>query len=224
MHRLSSQLTIAAVALLLGVLVVVQLRTQTAGSGLEALSAQDLTLLVANIDTRNDQLRTEVADLERQLRELSAGQARGDTSLDQVRDDLARTRAWSGLVAVTGEGIIVSIGGPIAGSGVEDLLNELHNAGAEAIGVAGIRVVPGVVASGLPGQLSIEDTALTDPFEIAAIGHAETLTGSLTRIGGIVAQLAATYPDASVSVTPVGRVDLPATERILVPSHGRPRL
>lgn len=224
MHRTSSQLAIAGVALLLGLLVVVQLRTQTAGSGLEGLSATDLTLLVANIDTRNDQLRTEVADLERQLRDLSSGQARGDTSLDQVRGDLERIRAWSGLVPVTGEGILVSISGPIAGGGVEDLVNELHNAGAEALAIAGVRVVPGVVVSGLPGQLSVEDTALTDPFEISAVGHSETLTGSLTRIGGIVAQLAATYPDAGVSVTPVGRLDLPATTRSLVPSHGRPRL
>lgn len=224
MRRAASQVSIAAVSLILGLLVVIQLRTHSAGSGLERLSAQELTLVVANLDARNDQLRTEVADLERQLRGLTADQAQGGTSIDQVRVDLARVRAWSGLSPVAGEGVRVSFSGPIAASGVEDLLNELRNAGAEAVGIEGIRVVPGTVVSGPEGALSVENTALPDPFEITAIGHAETLTGSLTRIGGLVAQLAATYPSATVTVTPVARVDLPSSTRSLVPSHGRPRL
>lgn len=224
MHRTASQLSIAAVSLFLGLLVVVQLRTQNAAAGLQGLSAQDLTVLVANLDARNDQLRTEVAELERQLRDLSAGQARGDTSIGQVRSDLDRVRAWSGLSAVSGEGVLVSVAGPIDGAGVEDLVNELRNAGAEAVGVAGVRVVPGTVVSGRAGELAVEDTPLGDPFEIATIGHAQTLTGSLTRIGGMVAQLAATYPEATVTVTPVARIDLPATRRSLLPRNGEPRL
>jgi hypothetical protein len=57
---------------------------------------------------------------------------------------------------------------------------------------------------------------------VSAIGGAETLTGSLTRIGGIVAQVAATYPEVTLTVTPVTRLELPATDRVLVPEHGRP--
>ena len=71
MHRLSSQLTIAAVALVLGLLVVVQLRSQAGDAGLAQLSSQDLTVLVANLNARNDQLRTrERRSLERELATL----------------------------------------------------------------------------------------------------------------------------------------------------------
>ena len=52
-----AQLTLAAVLLILGFLLVVQLRSQSEGSALERLSTQDLTLLVANDNARNDQLR-----------------------------------------------------------------------------------------------------------------------------------------------------------------------
>ena len=62
------------------------------------------------------------------------------------------------------------------------------------------------------------------PFEIRAIGSREGLTGSLTRIGGIVAQLSATYPSAVVTVTPVDALVLPATTRSLQPAYGTPRL
>ena len=62
------------------------------------------------------------------------------------------------------------------------------------------------------------------PFTIDAIGAPDKLTGSLTRPGGIIAQLAATQPDVIVEVTPLDRIGVPATDRELVPSHGRPRL
>ena len=54
MRQPRSQLAIAAVALLLGLLIVIQLRAQQAGTGLATQSSQDLTLLVANLNTRND--------------------------------------------------------------------------------------------------------------------------------------------------------------------------
>jgi len=118
----------------------------------------------------------------------------------------------------------VTVGGPLPGVAVEDLLNELRNAGAEALAVGGVRIVPGVVVAGPPGALSVLDTRLPDPFEIEAIGSPETLTGSLTRMGGIVAQLSARFPEATVTVTPVERLRLPATDRDLRPSHGTPTL
>jgi uncharacterized protein YlxW (UPF0749 family) len=224
MRNPRNQLSIAAVMAVLGLLLVVQLRSQSLGSGLEELSAQELTQLVANLNTRNDQLRVEIATTESELADLQNAQARGESSVDQVRLDLGRVRAWSGLDAVTGSGIRVSVAGPISGAGVEDLLNELRNAGTEALAVADVRVVPGTVVAGDAGALSVENTALGDTFEIAALGNSATLTGSLTRAGGIVAQLAATYPDAQITVLPVDRVDIPATHRDLVPAHGAPKL
>lgn len=224
MRATRNQLSIAVVAAILGLLVVVQLRAQSAGTGLDALSAQELTQLVANLNTRNDQLRTEIATTERELAELQAARARGESSADQLRRDLARVRAWIGLDPVTGSGIRVTIAGPIAGSGIQDLLNELRNAGAEALAVEDVRVVAGTVVAGSPGALSVENTALDDPFEISAIGNPATLTGSLTRAGGIVAQLAATYPEAQLTVVPIEVLSLPATARNLVPTHGVPRL
>ena len=145
MHVRRNQLTIAAVAFVLGLLVVVQLRAQAGTSGLEQLSTQDLTVLVANLNARNDQLRNEVATLDRELSTLTNGQARGAQSVDQIRSDLRRVRAYAGLDPVTGPGVTISVSGPIDGPALEALANELRNAGAEAIEVAGVRLVPGVV-------------------------------------------------------------------------------
>jgi uncharacterized protein YlxW (UPF0749 family) len=224
MHRLRSQLTIAAVAFILGLLVVIQLRSQAGEPGFAELSSQDLTVLVANLNARNDQLRREGSTLERELATLEQNRSRGDVSVDEIAADLERVRAYAGLDPVAGPGVTISITGPIDGAGVEELINELRNAGAEAIATDGIRVVTGVVVTGARGEARIENTALGDGFELEAIGAPDKLTGSLTRSGGVIAQLAATQPEVVVTVTPVDRLQLPATTRTLVPAHGRPRL
>lgn len=224
MRKLSSQLTIAAVALLLGLLVVVQLRSQAGPTGLAQLSSQDLTVLVANLNARNDQLRRESSTLERELATLVANRSRGDVSLDEIGADLQRVRAYAGLDPVAGPGVTISIRGPIDGPGVEELINELRNAGAEAITVGDTRVVAGVVAAGAPGEAQADAERLGISFDVNAIGAPDKLTGSLTRSGGVIAQLAATQPDVVITVTPVERLELPATTRTLVPAHGRPRL
>ena len=224
MHRRASQLTIAAVAFVLGLLVVLQLRSQASDSSLGQLSAQDLTVLVANLNARNDQLRREGATLDSELTTLTSNQARGDLSVDEISADLERVRAYAGLEPVSGPGVTISLDGPIYGKGVEELINELRNAGAEAIAVGNVRVVPGVVVSGPAGAVAVAGTALSPGFELTAIGAPDKLTGSLTRSGGVIAQFAATQPDITVTVTPVDRVELPATDRNLIPAHGRPRL
>lgn len=224
MRRRRNQWTIATVAFILGLLVIVQLRTQASGAAFAGLSSQDLTVLVANLNARNDQLRREVANLEGELAILTDNTQRGDASLDELRADLRRVRLYSGIDAATGPGVLIVARGPIDGSAVEDLINELRNAGAEAIGIEGTRIVPGVVVAGGPGSVTVEDSAVGDPFEIVAIGPPDKLTGSLTRSGGIIAQLAATQPDAVIEVTPIEAAAVPATERNLVPTAGRPRL
>jgi len=219
-----SQIALAIVALLLGFLVIAQVRSQAGGTGLEDRSAQDLTLLVANVSTRNDQLRGEVADLGRQLDSIVAAQARGDTSAGQLRADLVRIRIWSGVDAAEGPGVRVVLRGPATATILADLLNELRNAGAEAIAVGGVRVVPATIAGGAPGAVSVEDTLLVDPLEVVAIGNAATITGTLTRAGGLVAQELATNAGLGIEVTPADRLLVPATVRDLAPRVAKPRL
>ena len=223
-ERTNSRLSVAALAALLGFLAVGQLRGQAGVPGLSALTATELTQLIANLTTGNNHLRDEIAELTRQEANLAESHDRGETTVGALTADLARIRAWAGLTPVEGQGIAITVSGPIGGDGIEELLNELRNAGAEAIAVGGVRVVAGVVVAGAPGALSIENAALGDAFEIRAIGSPQILTGTLTRTGGVVAQVGATYPDARLTVTPVETMTLPATERDLGPKEAEPSL
>lgn len=220
-----SQVTLAIVAGILGLLIVVQLRGQAGGSELQSKTAQELTSIVANQNTENDRLRAEVVSLQNQLAELRTDRSTGATSVDQLESELGRIRAWAGLDAIAGRGVKITVSGEIAASAVDDLLNELRNAGAEAIAIDDIRVIARTSVSGVPGSLDVDGYLLRDPFTIRAIGKPETIVGSMTRIGGIIAQLSATNPTAIVDVAPMDQqMVLPASRQDLVPDHGRPRL
>jgi uncharacterized protein YlxW (UPF0749 family) len=224
MNRPRAQLLVTGVALILGFLVVLQIRAQGAGNELAALSSQELTVLVANLSDRNEQLRTEVATLEQEARELQAAMDRGESSLGELDRDLQRLRMWAGLDPVAGSGVRVTVAGPIDGEGAMELINELRNAGAEAIAVDGVRLVAASVVAGPAGGLSVEDQAISDQFVVEGIGSPETLTGSLSRSGGVVARRGATYDGVALTVTPVERMVLPATARDLNPAYATPRL
>ena len=222
--RITSRLSVAAVAALLGILAIGQLRGQAGVPGLSALSATELTQLIANVSTGNDLLRDEIADLTRQEANLTETRERGETTVGELTADLARIRAWAGLTPVSGQGIAITVRGGIGGDGIEELLNELRNAGAEAIAVDGVRVVVGTVVAGAPGALSVENAPLGEAFEIRAIGSPQILTGTLTRTGGVISLIGTTYPDASLTVTPVETMTLPPTQRTLGPIDAEPRL
>jgi uncharacterized protein YlxW (UPF0749 family) len=107
---------------------------------------------------------------------------------------------------------------------VGDVLNELRNAGAEALAVGDVRVVAGTVATGEPGAVSVDGAPVGPVVTIRALGDPTALAGALTRAGGIVALLAATDPAIVITVTPATRIELPGSDRVLVPAHGTPRL
>ena len=224
MRRRPNMLSFTAVLFLLGFLVVVQLRSNAADEALSGLSVQELGELVANLTTRNDQLRDEIRVLDAQRAAVAGAVEGGDTSAVQIRADLNRIRGWSGALGVAGPGVRVVIEGSLAGDGVELLLNELRNAGAEALSVGTTRLVPGVVVTGPAGNLVVAGSPLGDPVEILAIGQPEPLGGALTRPGGPIAQLAARHPDVVVTVSVEDRLDLPPTDRDLGPRLGTPRL
>lgn len=224
MRSLRSQFAVTAVATILGFLLVLQFRAQGAAPGLAALSAQDLTTLIANLNTRNEQLAAEVARLDVRLRDLQAGGTQSQVSLAAIREDLDRVRRWAGLVPGVGRGVVVSVAGSVSADAVNDLLNELRASGAEAIAIEDVRILDGDVVASLPGGLAVRNAALADRFSISAVGDPAALTASLTRVGGIIGRIQVAEPEVSITVVAADRVEMPATTRPLRPAYGKPRV
>ncbi len=220
----SGRLTVGAVLLLLGFLAVAQLRSQATDQALAQLTVQDLTELVANLTARNNQLRDDARTLETQRTALQAAVQRGDSSAASIRNDLQRLLGWSGVLGVSGAGVRVAISGSLPSAGINTLVNELWNAGAEAISIDGVRLVPGLVVEGDADALVLGGSPLVAPLELLAVGQPETLAGSLTRAGGPIAQLAASYPQVTLAVSGEDLVRIKPTDRSLAPVLGKPRI
>lgn len=216
-----AQLSLFAVASLIGVLLVGQLRSQAPAIELGSLSAQELSTLIETLQQRNVELSDALADLREQIRDYESEEASGQSTLELTREDLERFRAFAGLVPVTGQGITLQVEGDFDPSHVNDLIYELRNAAAEAIAVDDIRITASSVAVLGADAIEIDGRPIGRFFEIKAIGSPEGLRSALERPGGIVRQLGQLV-EATFRIIPEQSMTVPATERDLAPQALRP--
>jgi uncharacterized protein YlxW (UPF0749 family) len=216
-----AQLSLFGVALLIGVLLVGQLRSQARPTEIQTLSAQELSQLVDTLSGRNRELRNGLADLRETLREYSVARSQGQSALDVSREDLRRITAFGGLAAVEGRGIVLDVDGDLDAIALNDLLNELRNAGAEALAVDDIRITHRSVAVQGPTSLLIDGFEVRERFSLQAIGSPEGLLAAIERPGGIIVQLQQ-FISASIVARQSDVISLPATAIPLEPQVAQP--
>lgn len=207
--------SLAAGLLLVGFLVVAQMRGQASVSGsLERQSDQNLAIIIQQLTAENNALRTEVARL--QLRLLEASQATEDRTqlMNEAAKELNAVSLVAGLESAQGPGVTVSISDPERVLLPQDfvrVVHELRGGGAEAISVNGIRVTATSGFAGGNGRIALDGTTLARDYEVVALGEPGNLTQALALPGGLKTTLE-TFPGVTVSVSqgdelsvPVGR-------------------
>jgi uncharacterized protein YlxW (UPF0749 family) len=216
-----ARLSILAVVVLIGMLGVGQLRSQARPTEISSLSAQELSTLVETLTTRNRQLRAGLADIREQVREYRLSGSQGESALQVGREDLRRITAFAGLAGVQGQGIVMTVDGDLDAIAVNDLVNELRNAGAEAIAVDEVRLTARSVVVQGPLSLEVDGVQVGERFILRAIGSPEGLLGAMERPGGIISQLKL-FIRATIEIRQAESVQLPATAMSLLPEAGEP--
>jgi len=184
---------------------------EVASRSLQQESPESLTRLIADLNDRNAQLRAEIFDLQLRLQAAESAVAGGAGSLEESERQLAQLEVFAGRSAVTGPGVGVRVEGPFDERALADLVNELRNAGSEAIAVNDARVGPRTwFASGTPGTLVVDGREVRGPWHVRAIGDPEVLYVAVTRTGGIVGQFELIYQRTSFAVSRETALDLPA--------------
>ena len=216
-----AQLSLFAVALFIGALLVGQLRSQARPIELSSLSAQELSALIETLSAANVDLSDAAAARREQIRDYELAEIQGQSALDLTREDLEEIAAFAGLRPVEGQGISILLEGSYDTVAINDLVHELRNAGAEAISVGGARITAGSVAQTGTPEIEIDGVPLEGTVEILAIGSPQGLRAALERPGGYLAFLEQ-YIDARVTITTSQDITVPATERNLTPTAARP--
>jgi uncharacterized protein YlxW (UPF0749 family) len=220
MKGIAAQLSLFVVALLIGVLGVGQLNSQARPTEISSLSAQELSTLIETLTTRNRELRTGLADIREQLREYEVSGPQGQSALQVSREDLRRITAFGGLAAVDGQGIVMEVDGDLDAIALNDLINELRNAGAEAIAVDEVRITARSAATQGPRSLEIDGVDVGRSFTLRAIGSPDGLLSAMERPGGIISQLKL-FISATILIRQAEEVALPASEVALLPVAGQ---
>ncbi len=199
MNNRSWQISVAVVCLILGLLLVVQIRTQYIKERAALPRTQFLEQLYVDAEEQRKALQKEVDQLRAEL----AGAAQGRSLTAALNSELEKAQTLAGLTDVKGPGVVVvlddSTAQPKAGQDADIfkihdqdtllVVNELFASGAEALSINGQRHVA-ITEIRLAGDAtSINNTHVGLPFTIKAIGNPATLEAALRMRGGVVDSL-----------------------------------
>ncbi|WP_432482070.1 DUF881 domain-containing protein [Kineococcus esterisolvens] len=221
-----AQLLAGVLCAALGFGVVVQVR-QTDVAGLADLRESDLVRILDDAGERGDRLAEEVRELERTRSELSAGSDSAEAAARAAEQRAREHGLLAGTVAAVGPGITATIADPagqVRAATLVSLVQELRDAGAEAIQVGDVRVVastafqeapagsgPGVVADG---------RLLTPPYEVRVVADPQTVSTALDIPGGVRESLRQLGAELTVRTSEEVRVS--ALHAVSSPQYARP--
>ncbi|MGE5552437.1 MAG: DUF881 domain-containing protein [Betaproteobacteria bacterium] len=211
------QLSVSLVCLVLGILLAVQFRTQSAKDRLPTGDSELMVRLYNEAKVQEASLAHEVETLRTELRHAGEGKS----VLRGLNSELVKAQLLAGTTKVAGPGVQITLESPVAGRKQnqeelflvhdEDLLNvvnELVAAGAEAIAINGERRVALTEIRRAGALMSVNNRSTGEPFVIQAIGDPENLTRSLEVRGGVLDALQAW--GISVTVQTFKEMVLPA--------------
>ncbi|HUS61615.1 MAG TPA: DUF881 domain-containing protein [Acidimicrobiales bacterium] len=203
----------AIITVVAGFLVVGQMRAgERFSQPLEAESEEDLTRILASLNAEADALRDEIGTLRLRLVELRSTSARDAAATRAAADQLAALEVLAGTTKVEGPGVVVEMRDSNRAVRYEvliDIVQELRDAGAEAIAINNHRVGVTSWFSERGGIIILDGAELREPFSVAAIGEPATLDGGLEIPGGAV-DAASALRGVTVGVRRLTRVELPA--------------
>lgn len=216
-----AQLSLALIAAVIGIALVAQFRSQTRPAELSSLPVAELSTRIQTLSDGTRQLRAALADQSDLLAQYQTAGAQGSSALEVSQEELRRIRAFSGESAVEGQGIVVNITGSLDAIAVNDFINELRNAGAEAIALDDVRITAQSVVTQGSTALLVDRNSIGRSFTLRVIGDPDGLVAALERPGGIVAQLEQ-FVSATITVSPSSDLHLPATTLTLTPQYAEP--
>jgi uncharacterized protein YlxW (UPF0749 family) len=181
-----------------------------------------------------EQFRAEVATLHEEKNDLLRQLLSGEISSEQIKTELDAAKYAAGFLAVEGPGVSVTLGDSSQSSDVFKerglvhdydlllLINERRAAGAEAISIRSGRIeerLTGLSSVRCTGPtVVVNNTRLTAPFTIKAIGDPDVILQALEMTGGIVEQLRLYGLDITVEKNEhieIPAYDLPVRYRFL---------
>ena len=220
-RRLLSIGVVAVVAMATGFLVAGQVKAQLLTPSNQVARYQALVRSVKDLEKTNEDLRAKIAALRAQIGVLEAQAAQRSAGTQALQSQVADLRAHAGLTALHGPGVEVELRNGVPGADesgqsgflvnfqdVQDVVNLLFAAGAEAVAVSGRRITPLSAFSGSEGAVVIDQgPPLRAPIKVLAVGDRNRMEAALADPSSL-SDIRARKVRYQLVLTFVGRPDL----------------
>jgi len=200
------------IAVILGVMcfaltiaIILQYKTISNANKITGSSVNDeLKTEVLRWKERYEEAYEQLEVLEKILEERRIVATSNDKSSSKLQNELRTLNALIGSIDVKGEGVVITLADNsnvtsqtvgiydnISNYLIHDLdlirlVNELKNAGAEAVSINDERIINSTSITCDGNVVLINGNKLSSPFIIKAIGSQETILGAIQRPGGLV--------------------------------------
>ena len=208
-----AQVVFAAILLVCGLAVAMQVRTQSTETDYSTLRRADLIQLLDDLTAQSRRLEAEIAELEATQRQLQSGVDSERVAREEAQRRLDVLAILGGTAPAVGRGVRITITDPQRKVTAELLLNtieEMRDAGAEVIAINGaVRVVASTwFGSGTDGALLVSGQPISRPITIEVIGDPHALTEAARFSGGVVSEVEGSRIG--------GRVDIVTDDRLAI--------
>lgn len=173
---------------LLGFALAASVHSQRSVSQLAAARPDDLVRILDDLDSRSSQLRAQITDLESEKQQL-AGSGSDAAALAEARKRTQDLGILAGTIGAQGPGVEITVADPeltVTADVFVDVIEELRDAGAETLELAGVRLGATSWVADAGGGLSVDGHPVKAPYLIRAIGDPPTMEKALEIPGGIV--------------------------------------
>lgn len=199
MKNKNAYIAIGIVCIVLAAALTVQIRTMQGENSAvsQAFANSELKDTLLEWKEKSENAEKDLEESIKKLEKLRDTSTANGNSSEEKQEELKKYNQILGLTDVTGEGIVMTVTDSaqsstaidmnnliIHDSDLRSLVNELSNAGAEAISINDERIVSTTAITCAGNVILINGNKVGSPFTIEAIGNQASLYGAITRAGG----------------------------------------
>lgn len=203
MNKKKIAITLGAMCTLLTSGIIIQVNTiknnSISTSSITRTSNSQLKDEVLKWKEKYEKSYTELQESEKKLEKIRKQATKDNTKSTETEQELKRINALLGITELTGEGVVITVKDSetanvddenlnnelVHNTDIIELVNELKNAGAEAIAVNGQRIMSTTYINCVGSVITINGEKINSPFIISAIGNSASLSG-IARPGSYI--------------------------------------
>lgn len=208
MNKIGKPMIFGILCVLLSFAITMQVRFSNSS---ESESSQtkvtdDLKDQIIKLNDENNNLSERLQQTDEELSNVRDEAAQNDSSSKEISDLIKEYSIVTGNTDVSGQGIIIKYkptGSQYMSDTAKDLrdiVNEIKNAGAEAISINDQRLISTSAIEMVKNKIEVNGVQISEPFTIKAIGNSDIMYSGLIRPGGTIENIQNTGAKIEVNV------------------------